>query len=71
MAVCFAFKIAIRISTSKTTVYFLVLLMSSLQQNWRKGQNRFCLEARRVGGKGRCVEHWGKMSQTMYAHRSK
>jgi hypothetical protein len=20
--------------------------MSSLQQNWRKGQNRFCLEAR-------------------------
>jgi hypothetical protein len=23
--------------------------MSSLQQNWRKGQNRFCLEARRGG----------------------
>jgi hypothetical protein len=22
--------------------------MSSLQQNWRKGQNIFCLEARRV-----------------------
>jgi hypothetical protein len=27
--------------------------MSSLQQNWRKGQNRFCLEARGVGRKGR------------------
>jgi hypothetical protein len=34
--------------------------MSSLQQNWRKGQNRFCLEARgseveeeRTGGKGK------------------
>jgi hypothetical protein len=25
--------------------------MSSLQQNWRKGQNRFCLEARRGGRK--------------------
>jgi hypothetical protein len=25
--------------------------MSSLQQNWRKGQNRFCLEVRRVSGK--------------------
>jgi hypothetical protein len=25
--------------------------MSSLQQNWRKGQNRFCLEVR--GMKGR------------------
>jgi hypothetical protein len=29
---------------------FLLLLMSSLQQNWRKGQNRFCLEGR---GRGR------------------
>jgi hypothetical protein len=25
---------------------FLLLLMSSLQKNWRRGQNRFCLEAR-------------------------
>jgi hypothetical protein len=24
--------------------------MSTLQQNWRKGQNRFCLDARRVEG---------------------
>jgi hypothetical protein len=30
--------------------------MSSLQQNWRKGQNRFCLEAKGVGGQGR---KWG------------
>jgi hypothetical protein len=27
--------------------------MSSLQQNWRKGQNRFFLEARGVGGRER------------------
>jgi hypothetical protein len=27
--------------------------MSSLQQNWRKGQNRFCLELRGVWGQGR------------------
>jgi hypothetical protein len=24
--------------------------MSSLQQNWRKGQKRFCLEVRGLGG---------------------
>jgi hypothetical protein len=28
------------------------MLMSSRQQNWRKGQNRFCLEVRGVGGEG-------------------
>jgi hypothetical protein len=27
--------------------------MSSLQQNWRKGQNSFFLEAREEGGRGR------------------
>jgi hypothetical protein len=26
--------------------------MSSLQKNWRKGQNRFCLELRWLGGRG-------------------
>jgi hypothetical protein len=31
-------------------MYFLLLLMSILQQNWRKGQNRFCLEVRAVWG---------------------
>jgi hypothetical protein len=27
--------------------------MSSLQQNWRKGQNKFCLEVSGVGTGGR------------------
>jgi hypothetical protein len=43
---------AILISTSKNALSFLLLLMSTPQQNWRKGQNRFCLEARGVGGEG-------------------
>jgi hypothetical protein len=43
--------------------------MFSLQQNWRRGQNRFCLEARRVereeeGSRGQR----GEMAQTMYTH---
>jgi hypothetical protein len=29
---------------------FSLLLISTLQQNWRKVQNRFCLEVRRGGG---------------------
>jgi hypothetical protein len=46
--------IAILISTSKNALSFLLLLMSSLQQNWRKRQNRFCLEVRGVErGEGR------------------
>jgi hypothetical protein len=45
--------IAILISTSKTALSFLLLLMSSLQQNWRKGQNRFCLKMRGVERRGR------------------
>jgi hypothetical protein len=39
--------------------------MSSLQQNWRKGQNRFCLD---VGG---CREQGAEMAQIMYAHMNK
>jgi hypothetical protein len=42
---------------------FLLFLTLSLQQNWRRGQNRFCLEARGVG------ELWGaeeEMAQTTY-----
>jgi hypothetical protein len=35
------------------TLSFLLLLMSSLQQNWRRGQNRFCLEAKEMVGRGR------------------
>jgi hypothetical protein len=37
--------------------------MSSLQQNWRRGQNRFCLEEMGVGGR--------EMAQTMYAYMNK
>jgi hypothetical protein len=38
--------------------------MPSLQQNWRKGQNRFCLEVSGIG-------HGREMDQTMYAHMNK
>jgi hypothetical protein len=31
---------------------FLLLLISTLQQNWRIEKNRFCLEARGFGGEG-------------------
>jgi hypothetical protein len=57
--------VAILISTSKIALSFLLLLIPSLQQNWRTGQNRFCLEAR---GDGRKM---GEMAQTMYAHMNK
>jgi hypothetical protein len=40
------------ISTSKNAMSFLLLLKSTLQQNWRTRQNSFCLEARGVGGRG-------------------
>jgi hypothetical protein len=48
---------------------FLLLLISTLQQNWRKAQNRFCLEGRRVERLGEGQE--GEMTQTMYAHVNK
>jgi hypothetical protein len=41
--------------------------MSSLQQNWRKGQNRFYLDSRGMGEKGR-GRQGGEMTQAMYAH---
>jgi hypothetical protein len=53
-------------STSKNALSFLLLLISSLQQNWRKGQNRFCLEVRGGGGRGR--RQGGERAQTMYTH---
>jgi hypothetical protein len=49
---------------------FLLLLLSSLQQNWKKGQNRFCLEAM-VGGERRGGKHKGEMAQAMYVHMNK
>jgi hypothetical protein len=63
-------NIAILISTSKNVFSFLLLLMSSLQQNLRKGQNRFCLEARVVVGRGKGWRAGEKMTKTMYAHMS-
>jgi hypothetical protein len=59
---------------------FLLLFMSSLHQNWRRGQNRFCLEAK-GSKKGEGVEkereregeqgQGGEIAQTMYAHINK
>jgi hypothetical protein len=47
------------------------LLMSTLQQNWREGQNRFCLEIRGWGGERGSGEQGGKIAPTMYAHMNK
>jgi hypothetical protein len=47
------------------------MLMSSLQQNWRRVQNRFCLEARGVGGEREGVGAGEEMAQTMYAPMNK
>jgi hypothetical protein len=41
-------------------LFFLLSLMFSLQQNWRRGKNRFCLEAGDMGRKGWVVEGRGK-----------
>jgi hypothetical protein len=62
---------AILISASKNAMSFLLLLMSTLQQNWRKGQNSFCLEEREGGGEGGDQGQGGEMAQTMYAHMYK
>jgi hypothetical protein len=53
------------------TLSFLLLLMFSLQQNWRRGQNRFWLEVREVGVEGGGGGQRGEMTQTMYAHMNK
>jgi hypothetical protein len=45
--------------------------MSTLQQNWRRGQNRLYLEARGVGVRGRGCEAEGEMAPTMYARMNK
>jgi hypothetical protein len=50
-------------------MFFLLLLISTLQRNWGKGQNRFCLEG--SGGRGREQGQEGKIIQTMYAHVNK
>jgi hypothetical protein len=54
-------SIAVLISTSKNDLSFLLLLMSYLQQNLRKGQNKFCLEVRGLkGGERVGVEDGGQ-----------
>jgi hypothetical protein len=45
--------------------------MSTLQQNWRKEQNRFHLEAWRVGREGESRGQEGEMAQTTYTHMNK
>jgi hypothetical protein len=40
--------VAVFILTGENAVSFLLLLISTLQWNWRKVQNRFCLEVRGV-----------------------
>jgi hypothetical protein len=45
--------------------------MSSLEQNWKKGKNRFCLKAKGVGERGRGWGERGEMTQTMYVHMNK
>jgi hypothetical protein len=47
--------------------------MSSVQQNWRRGQNRLCLEVRGVGEGGRegAGGSGGEIAQTKYAHMNK
>jgi hypothetical protein len=42
--------------------------MSSLQQNWTKRQNRFCLKARRVGERGRGREAEGRNEPKQCMH---
>jgi hypothetical protein len=51
--------------------FFLLLLISTLQQNWRNGQNRFCLEERGMRGEGGGGGQGGEMAQTMYVHMIK
>jgi hypothetical protein len=59
---------AVLISTSKNAMLFLLLLISTLQQNWRKVQNRFCLEG---GEREWGQQQEGEMTQTMYADVNK
>jgi hypothetical protein len=45
--------------------------MSSLQQNWRKGQKRFFLKARGLRRRGQGKGAGGRNDQTMNAHMNK
>jgi hypothetical protein len=52
-------------------VSFLLLILSSLQQNWRKEQNRFFLEVREGGGRGSGPGAGGRNDPNIYAHMNK
>jgi hypothetical protein len=49
----------------------MLCLMSPLQQNWRRRQNRFYLEDRGVGRGGRDEGQRGGDNPTMYTHMNK
>jgi hypothetical protein len=55
--------------TSKNALSFLLLLMSTLLENWRRQQKRFCLEARGKGGNGGW--EWNMRNGPMYVHMNK
>jgi hypothetical protein len=50
---------------------FLLLLISTLQWNWRKAQNMFCLEGTGEVGRGWRQRQEREMTQTMYAQVNK
>jgi hypothetical protein len=50
---------------------FLLLLISALQWNWRKAQNRFSLGVRGEVGRGWGQGQGGDMIQIMYAQINK
>jgi hypothetical protein len=50
---------------------FFLMLISTLQWNWRKAQNKFCLEGGGWGKEGGDGGQGGEMTQTMYTHVNK
>jgi hypothetical protein len=64
-----SFHISVPISTSKNAMSFLLLFISTLQWNWRKAQNSFCL----AGGRGEIVEvgQEEEKTQKKYVHVNK
>jgi hypothetical protein len=56
------------LNSQKYFVFLIIAYDFSSKQNWRKGQNRSCLEARGVGRGGGGGGQEGEMTQMMYAH---
>jgi hypothetical protein len=56
------------LNSQKYFVFLIIAYDFSSKQNWRKGQNRSCLEVRGGGGWRGSGEQGGEMTQTMYAH---